>query len=141
MSHLNSLDIFNIQDIQNIIIDYKEDLDLLITNFFYCECCKDWLLESEIGIDKVEIEDGKIIEMCSDCRRDYDDVWGCESCDTYKICCSKQNGDSCMDCWISYFNRLKVKGLKLECKERGIKGYSRLRKYQLKNLLIDLFIY
>ena len=135
MSHLNSLDIFNIQDIQDIIIDYKEDLE----SFFYCECCKDWLLKDEHYIDKVEIEDGKIIEMCEDCRRDFDGVWGCGSCGTYKICCSEQNCNTCMDCWISYFNRLKVKGLKLECKERGIKGYSRLRKHQLQDLLISIF--
>lgn len=126
--------VWNKGEINNLklIIEYKKQLETL----FYCECCKDYFDEREIWIDEVEIERGKIIKMCEDCRRDFDGVWGCDSCYIYKLNCSKWTDDTCIDCWRDLFNRLKVKGLKEECKDRKIKGYSRLRKRELINLLL-----
>ena len=72
----------------------------------------------------------------------------CEECDSH-LCddcfdSRDETGDCgfCYECYLKTTdaNKLKVKELKALCKSKGIKGYSKLKKQELLDLLL-LFIF
>ena len=146
---MNSTEIFNIKDLQNIILEYKNQMEELKI----CSCGSEY-------INRYVINGNGYFELLDDIKYLDQDLYKGffrkknqkemmnYDCKDEMLNNGIENG-KCCNCWIDYLDTLRVKELKSICKFYGrwrrFKGYSTMVKDDLYNMIIKelkiLFLY
>ena len=137
----------------------RENTDMRYLNLFQVICRK-WLVRRDLSPDifEADTEEEEEYHFCGETGGEHDDIECCHKKVLVGYTCVIENTSYCIDCFKKYeplqhwtdeddkklkiwgvesrTNRMTVKQLKQYCRDNQIVGYSKLKKAELKQLII-----